>query len=813
MLALACSLSPATAREGALPDGRPIAPAGFTSPLEGFADAAAISPDREWFAVAAPDTGTVDIVATHAKKAASFVARFSLGAASGILWTTDGLFVSSGYSGIVKHFTVAAPEKRGKSGALTLVAAPDIALGPGLISGLAEDEATRKLYVARTANREVVGVDLTLPLGPATRALLKHYAADGQPYGLAFAHGTLFAALYDSDSVDAWSAPGGAATAIVTGPHPTHLLARGDTVYVSNADGHEVVALDAASLRVAKRYDLGVGAALPGQTPAGMALSDDGATLYVAESGFDDVAVVDVAGARVRGRIPTAAYPTDVAYVAEKPPKLRDALWIVNARGFGAQADPGGEWDGTYNGAVQHVAVDDVQLREWTAQVARIDRFPTATHAVASRAPHSAPNPAPIAHVVFIVRENKHFDEEFGDLPGTDGDPNLVLYGKRYTPNAHALAARYTVFDNFFTDGEASIYGHAWTTQGWANDYHVRNARMADEDIDSDANVPVSIWPQPLHHAGVTTADMDFDWFANLADLPKGPRINPSGVFGPRGELIDELQRRHIGFRVYGEQMTMRRDGTIVPGLADHADRAYPGTHIDFGVRDVDRAKRFLDDVKAHGLAAYSYLTLPTDHTAGTKPGYYTPASFVADNDVALGQIVAGLSKRPEWKSTLVLVTCDDAQGTGDHVDSHRMPALAIGPFVRRGFVDHTHYDQTSILRTVESLFALQPLSIYDDGTPPMFDMLAKQADPAPFVPLPAQIALEKNPGAIDPNNEASFVIDGDDSREIPDQEWASIKGPRSLADHRAYLARLERRPQSYLAVNESPAYFEDSRR
>jgi hypothetical protein len=272
---------------------------------------------------------------------------------------------------------------------------------------------------------------------------------------------------------------------------------------------------------------------------------------------------------------------------------------------------------------------------------------------------------------------------------------------------------------------------------------------------------------------------MDFDWFEDLDKLENGPRTNVSGVFGPRGELIDELARKHVSFRVFGEQMTMRPDGSIAPDLVAGAAREYPGAHIDFDVLDTTRAKLFLDDVATHGLAQYTYLTLPTDHTAGNKPGFYTPASYVASNDVALGTIVAGLSKRRDWRDTLVFVTTDDPQGTGDHRDAHRMPAFAIGPYVRRGFVDHTHYSIPSFLRTVEALYGLDPLNIYDAAATPMSDAFAKEPLVSAFTPLPSAIPMQRNPGAA-----ASFSlpIDGPDAGAIAEEEWTSIRGPRNVA-------------------------------
>ena len=502
---------------------------------------------------------------------------------------------------------------------------------------------------------------------------------------------------------------------------------------------------------------------------------------------LNDVAALDLSSGRVEGRIPTGWYPTDVAFLArstvgKKDARIRPQLWIASAKGLGSQPDPGGEWNGNYTGIVQHLVADPAYFASWTSMVAANDRF-------GSDAPLAGL--PPIEHVVFIVKENKHFDEEFADVPGANADPKLLLYGRKFTPNAHALAERYTLFDNFMSDGEASIYGHAWTTQAMANDYHERNARSRDDLPSAAPFVAWSIWPwSTLGEDTLTAGQMDFDWFKDLSALSGGPRINVSGVFGPRGELIDELARHELSFRVYGEQMTMLRSGAIAPGLAAHAARAYPGAHIDFGVDDSVRARIFVDDVAAHGLAAYSYLTLPTDHTAGSTPGLLTPASFVASNDAALGTIIAALSKRSDWKSTVVFVTFDDSQGTGDHVDDHRMPAFAIGPYVRRGYIDDSRYALPSVLRTVELLFGLNPLNIYDAAARPMFDAFATQPDLTAYAALPENIPIVANPGAFDPRS-ASFDLDGPASILIPGQEWASLRGPGSLVAHEAYLQHI----------------------
>ena len=755
----------ATTRAGAydtLPDGRSVTPAGFVIPVEGFASSEAMSPDGQWIAVLSQDGQAVDVIAVG--EDARLVDRLAAPFASGMTWTKDGLYVSRGYTGAVSRYTYQADlSKDGPA----FVKRADLEVG-GLVNGVWEDPATHALLVARTAAHEIDVIDDNA--GSVTRRL----TTAGEPFDVAVSGSSIVSAQYNADKIELFPQMGAATPVeLTTGAHPTKLLVSGDTAYVANADDRTVSVVDVAAHRVVRTLDLSVpGMPYMGQTPSGMAISDDARTLFVAESGFNDVAVVDLSKGHAVARIPTGWYPTAVLFgrsvTIDKDPRLKPQLWVLSAQGLGPQPDPGGEWNGWYTGLLQHLVIEPNRFDTWTKQVAADNHFRVATPAAGSL--------PPIRHVVFIVQENKHFDEVFGDEARANADPSLLVYGRHYTPNAHALAERYALFDDLSADGQASIYGHSWTTQGIANDYLQRNAHTPDDPASaSDRRVASSIWPYAM--AGedtVSLSEMDFDWFKDLDALPKGPRINVSAVFGPRGELIDALRRKGVSFRVYGEQMTMLPSGRIAPGLASHADTEYPGAHIDFGVLDTDRAKLFLDDVAAHGLAAYSYMTLPTNHTAGTKAGFYTPASYVANNDAALGEIVQGLSKRPEWRSTVVIVTEDDAQGTGDHLDSHRMPAFAIGPYVRRSFVDHTHYDIVSILRTVEVLYGVPPLNMYDAEATPMTAAFSMSADASPYAALPAEEPMVKNPGKA---KSLVMELDGPDSAAIPAQEWESVRG------------------------------------
>ncbi len=774
-VALAASSS---AFAASLPDGRVVTPIGFTIPVEGFATSAALSPDNKLLAVLSQDGGAVDVIELGEHSA--LVQRLSTAWATGMTWTTDGLYVTRGYSGSISRFSYDPTTKKGEP----LKALTDLQVG-GLLNGIAEDPATHRLLVARTANKQVVMLD------DKTGNVLATLGTTGQPFAVAFVGDGALATLYDSDHVDVWRNTNSTPVQIATGPHPTQLLMHNATAYVANADGHDVVAIDGQSLRISRRIELGLTAdPPPGQTPSGMALSNDGKLLFVTESGFNDVAVVDLSTGRVVSRIPAAWYPTDVVFLAhtsiDKDPRMKSQLFIVSAMGLGPQPNPGSEWDGVYTGIVQHIVIEPNMYATWSAAVARNNRF--------SAPPKQLSALPPIKHFVFIVKENKHFDEVFGDMPGANADPNLLVYGRKYTPNAHSLAEQYTLFDNFMGDGDRSDFGHSWTTQAMANDYLERNVHTVDDAASAaDPRVAGSIWPIPL--AGedrIPIAVMNFDWFKDLYDLPAQPRVNVSAVFGPRGQLLNELQSKHISFRVYGEQMTMMQNGAIWSGLSNHADRAYPGAHIDFDTLDTVRAQLFLADVQAHGLASYCYLTLPTNHTAGTRAGFYTPASYVASNDAALGLIIQGLSKRPEWRNTVVFVTEDDPQGTGDHLDARRMPAFLVGPFAKRGFIDHTRYSIPSVLRTVEVLFGLNPLNIYDSAATPLTNALASSALVKPYHAIAANIAMQKNPGTL---KSVSIELDGPSSLEIPRQEWISMKGEASYQAHLSYLRSLGQQP------------------
>ena len=273
-------------------------------------------------------------------------------------WTTDGLYVTGGYTGTVSRFTDDAKASNGRPAS-------------AYSSGIVEDPITHRIIVARTSEKEVAVLDDVSGHPIATLKMT------GQPFGVALVGSHILATMYDSDHVDAWRDGTGDVRRIATGAHPTAILADGDRAFVANADGNDVVRIDGKTLSVARRFALGVSAnAPPGQTPSGMVLSDDRTTLYVGESGLDDVAVIDLASGRVAARIPTGWYPMGVAFVrrstvGKKDERLKPQLWVASAKGLGAQSNTDGEDNDAYTGLVQHLVVAPARYPEWTALAAR----------------------------------------------------------------------------------------------------------------------------------------------------------------------------------------------------------------------------------------------------------------------------------------------------------------------------------------------------------------------------------------------------------------------------------------------------------
>ena len=590
-----------------------------------------------------------------------------------------------------------------------------------------------------------------------------------------------------SGTVTAFDAESGKRVAdIDVGLHPSAMCvdARRGRLYVANANSDTVSVIDTRADRVIETIRVGPSDGAPlGSSPNALALSPDGGTLYVANAANNAVAVAGVRSgkARVEGFIPTGWYPTAVAL-----DKGGKRLWVASGYGFGSVAPlPEGRTGRSYRDRAGVVSVLDVpgarELARMTRQVLDNNRDQSAQPA-RPKSGHPVPmhrgQASPIRHVFYIIKENRTYDQVFGDLPQGNGDPSLVHFGREVTPNHHALAEQFVLLDNYYAPGDQSALGHRWCTQGYASDWIHKygNAR-------NDAN-PMLFAPT------------DFLW-----DNARRHGVSVR-AYGERGRTV--LEPPNAGWsEIY--QDWKNKTGKIriqavplVLGLRDIYHPAYPGFNM--RITDQLRADIFLEEFRKFeqdgNLPRLVILLLPQNHTNGTAEGFPTPRATVADNDLALGRIVEAVSRSRYWRESAIFVTEDDAQNGLDHVAGHRTVGLVISPWARRRAVDSTFYTTIHMYRTMEQILGLPPSNQFDLAAEPMFTVFGAEPDYTPYKALPNRIPLdEMNPpvkklaGMARRLAEASARMDFEEP-DAADEQLLNRAVWHSLFPARAYPAR-----------------------
>ena len=488
--------------------------------------------------------------------------------------------------------------------------------------------------------------------------------------------------------------------------HPGALALSPDglKLYVACSDADTIDVVDTKTDAVIARIDVGV-AQGRGASPNALAVAADG-TLY-ASLGAQN-AVAEIRGDRVIARAPAGWYPTGVAVDDHN-------VYVSNGRGEGSHANPDfrpeHHHDPQYVGSAMTGSVRSIERDAFdansTAEVLANMPVPVATPAQTVVRAHG-----PIAHVIYIIKENRTYDQVLGDLPIGDGDPNLAWFGKTITPNDHAIALRFGVFDRTFTDAQVSANGHNWSTAAFANDYLER------------------FWPP---NYGGRRKQYDFE---------DGATASAPGT----GYIWDDADKHGISLRDYGEFVTDPSNPgglytTHMAGLTGKIDGRFPG--FDLKISDearVDEWQREFTEFEHNGnLPALIILRLPNDHTAGTYPGAFSPQAFVAQNDHALGRVVDIVSHSRYWANTTIFAIEDDSQNGPDHVDDQRTTFYLASAYAAPG-VHHAQYTTSSVLRTIELLLGLPPMTIYDGLAPPMYDAFALQPDLRPYDVISPQI-------------------------------------------------------------------------
>ena len=806
-LAAACLLSYATRRDRAperpvvhagratLHNGWHLSPMGVQQKVGDMLLGGALSPDKKLLAVINAGFNAHHL---YLLDACSGVIRQTLPlerAWNGVAWNPDGntLYVSGGGLPRIHVFTRSAD---GAFAAVAPIALPGLTANPpeqkgpkpgkdapqAYVSGLAVSPDGQTLFAANFATDTVFAIGLgegghgdikaTRKLDTLAHPYCLRLSPDGSE--LFVTEGALkrVEALRTDDLTTARVLP--------TEAHPNDLLFAPDgRLFVSCGSSDSVLVLDAKTGQQTERITVTLTPHAPaGATPNALSLAPDGKTLYVADADNNDVAVIDVAQAgrsRVRGFIPTGWYPTLVCATPDGK-----NLLIGSGKGMGAgpnatpnpQSKDAVESHYTYVGTLLYGMIatlavpQDAALAGYTRQVmantpyrdALINTPRTAPRPGSNPIPSRVGDPSPIKYVLYIIKENRTYDQVLGDIPGANGDPRLTLFGEKITPNIHALAREYVLLDNTYCNGDVSGNGHPWSTGAYGTDIGER------------------AWMQA---------------YGSHADWPlKDPDIYP-----PVGRIWDRCEQKGVSWASY--YFTWTTDNT-----RQHMRAAWAAIYDKH--REFERADVFIADLKRYeqhnNLPHFMIMSLPEDHTNGTSPGAFTPQACVASNDLGVGKIVAACSKSKFWPHMAIFVIQDDAQDGPDHVEAHRTESLVISPYTRHRGVDSTFYTTTSLLRSMELILGLAPMSEYDAAATPMYNAFLNKPDTTPYVCRPAQVNLmakntPKSYGAKQSSRMDFSKPDQLTAKQVDSLNrilWHSVKGtaaPYPAPVHRALLA------------------------
>jgi DNA-binding beta-propeller fold protein YncE len=776
-----------------LPNQWSLRPAGRQLELGDFPVHIALHPGGRWLAVLHAGYGDHEVVVVDLKRQ-RVASRVVLEQAFyGLCFAPDGrrLYASGGQHDVVHSFAF-------DDGLLS--AHDRLPVSPGketfFPGGVAVDPGGRTLYAAGVFGHAVAVVPLDDP-GQRSHVALP---ADSYPYSCVPERDgrRLFVSLWNGAAVAVLDPTARRITATwATEKHPTEMALSpdGKTLFVACANSTRVCVLDTATGKSLETIACSLYPSAPaGNTPNSLCLTPDGSLLFVANADANNLAVFNVStpgSARALGFIPVGWYPTSVCF---NPADKR--LYVANGKGATPKANRDGPNPnrprgapttgyiaGLYRGTLE---VIDLPTPERMAAYTR-DAYACSPLrrdlGVSDAAPAESPIPpkvggaSPIKHVIYIIKENRTYDQVFGDMKEGNGDPSLCLFPEAVTPNHHRLAREFVLLDNFYVDGEVSADGHEWSMAAYATDFVEK------------------MWPLSYRPAPVKKVPYPAEGNLDAVARPAG------------GYLWDRCAEARVSYRSYGEWVqdgkTPKDPGRAkVKALEAHFDPWFRGFDLDYS--DQLRADRFIAELarfeKEGDMPGLVIMRLPNDHTSGTRPRKPTPTASVADNDLALGRVVEAVSGSTFWKDTVIFVVEDDAQNGPDHVDAHRTVALVISPYARRGVVDSGMYSTSSMLRTIELILGLKPMSQFDAAARPMYGSFQSRADLRPYRhAVPKADLNEKNRpdtwGAAISERLDLSKEDAADCRLLNEVIWHSVRGPRSAVPPPVRAAFVVARP------------------
>ncbi len=783
-----------------LPFNRWIDPAGTqitfgSKDLENHAMDVALSPDGKWLAV--EGRYEVLVVSAISHKIVStfqvtdyFNGQVRMNTFSGICWRQEGALTQIFWGAVGREMSgvVKATWGNGKFTDSDFLPFPKEA--PAATSLVNEmiyknESGQPALYVVLNGNNKVARID------PDSKLIIWSTQVGVAPFGITKANGKIYVTNWAGSQPEAgdtnvagvpWGnakvndingatregtvsvldpATGAVLKEIQTGLHPNDLITDSEEkfVYVSNANSDHISVISTSTDQVTETISVRLnGEKNPywGDSPNGLALSANNRTLYVCNGMDNALAVVELGqqsatGAaertsQVKGFIPTGAYPGGAAISKE------GIIYVANieAAGAGIPFYTEGSSNPKYNSHKELASVsviqipDNKELKAYTERVVasnmlfRIDltaKLPR-EKVEAVPVPERVGEPSIFKHVLYVIKENRTYDQVLGDMKKGDGDPGLAVYDRKVTPNTHQLSDQYLLFDNFYASGKCSAEGHQWTDAAIVTDY-----------VEKSVRAWIRSYPHVQYDA-LVYSPTGFIWDNALAH---GKKVR---IYGEACEC--EFATKQSWSSIYkgflnNEKLEFKNITTIKPVEAI-LSQSFPSSdnHL---VTDVQRADIFIKELQEYEkqdgdqLPELMVMALSNDHTAGTRPGLPTPRAMVADNDLALAQIVEAISKSKFWKNTAIFVTEDDSQDGWDHVSAYRTVGMIISPYTKTARVVHTNYNQVSMVRTIEQILGLPPMNVMDATAMPMFDCFSSEADLTPYQPLKNEIPLdEMNP-------------------------------------------------------------------
>jgi len=642
------------------------------------------------------------------------------------------------------------------------------------VAGITIDNRGERLYAVTREDNSIYVIDV------ASKKILAKQVLDGEAYTCLLSpdNKTLYVSCWGCDQVIVFDTRTLKITGIVrVGDNPNDLCItkNGQYLFVANANDNNVSVIDAGSNKVIEILSSSLYPdSPPGSTTNSVALSKDEKTLFIANADNNCIALFDVSvpgKSKSKGFIPTGWYPTCVRTV-------NDNVLISNGKGLSSLANPygpdptrrgqvvtyqqGGKEHkikvqyiaGLFRGSLNILPVPDAELLAVYSKAVFNNVPYTKKNELTSAIPKGNPvpqkvgDPSPVKYIFYVIKENRTYDQVLGDIPEGNGDPTLTLFGETISPNHHALAREFVLLDNFYVNGEVSADGHNWTMGAYATDYLEKT------------------WPTSYGGRG---GDYSGEGTREIAN-------------NKNGFLWDYCNRAGVSFRSYGEFVDNQKAN--IPVLKNHFCKYF--TSWDQTVRDTARFyqwKRDFDSLMTvNSLPRLNTLRFINDHTEGLRLGRPTPFAHMADNDLAIGLFVDYLSHSPVWNESLVIIVEDDAQNGPDHVDAHRSVALIAGGYVKKGFVDHTAYTTTSLLRTIELILGLPPMSQYDAAATPLWRCLNNTPGHEPYTVRPISVDLNEKNIAENRWQQMSEKFDFTAEDKINDMEfneviWKAVKG------------------------------------